>query len=257
MSFVLGKSAQIPNSYSPQILCPVERSLGRKSLKRAEFLGVDYWNCFELAWLDVSGSARQAVLTFEVSSSSPAIIESKSLKLYLAGFTFEKSNQDKLIETIADDLARCVGEPLLALKLIDLDSPALIPTTVVGRSLEDSSRSFSIQDRAQDQVQLLHWHGYRSLCPITAQPDWATILIMHRGGQFVYRELLQDLNQQRDLQAFHEACCEKLLEDIHEKFSPAQLAVLCCFTRRGGIDINPMRTTHKDFIIPYRRLLRQ
>lgn len=257
MNFVLGKSAAIPKSYAPQILCPVERALGRKDLGAAKFYGVDHWNCYELAWLNPNGEVRQAVLTFQVSSNSKAIIESKSLKLYLASFTFEKLDQDKLVETIAHDLANCVGQSLLSLNLTDLDSSTLNPNTAPGRSLEESARSFALQDRGQDQVHLVHWHGYRSLCPITSQPDWATVLIMHQGGEINYSALLQDLNEKRDLQAFHEACCEKLLEDLLLKFSPKRLALLCCFTRRGGIDINPMRTTHQDFIIPYKRLLRQ
>ena len=52
----------------------------------------------------------------------------------------------------------------------------------------------------------------------------------------------------RTVSHFHEEICEMIFAHLTERFEPEQLMVSCLYTRRGGIDINPIRATHKMLI---------
>ena len=88
---------------------------------------------------------------------------------------------------------------------------------------------------------------FRSLCPVTGQPDWATIRINYSGKHINYRKLLKYLLSYRNMQAFHEECVEKIFVDITEFCKPDHLTVTANYMRRGGIELNPLRSSIKEF----------
>ena len=265
----LGKSSATPLVYSPDLLFPVSRSLSRQERfgeAPLPFVGRDIWNCYEFSWCDTSGRPHSGVLRLEFPSSSESIVESKSLKLYLAGFTFEQiGSREDLLATIRSDLARCTGTPSVEAHLLSPDDPHLIPTIPPGRGIDGAPLSTSPQcysprllSSGDERCSEIVWsHLFRSLCPVTSQPDWATVIVRYDGGRIEDTSLLSYLISLRSHQGFHEACCELLFGDIWERCRPEQLSVLCCFTRRGGIDINPVRSSSLAYALPYNRLLRQ
>ena len=87
-----------------------------------------------------------------------------------------------------------------------------------------------------------HTNLFRSLCPVTAQPDHATMFIEYEGKEISYESLLSYLISLRNHQGFHEQCVELIYSDIMTMLKPKKLCVHASFTRRGGIDINPFRT---------------
>ena len=82
----------------------------------------------------------------------------------------------------------------------------------------------------------------RTLCPVTGQPDHASIQIHYQGVQVNHQELFAYLMSLRLHRGFHEQCVELIYNDLKSRLKLDKLEVLACFTRRGGIDINPLRT---------------
>ena len=83
---ILGQVTEYPTTYSPDILYPIPRALGRSKLSLAPAqlsLGVDWWHCFEVSWLNPQGISQVAMMRLTIPANSAFIVESKSLKLYL------------------------------------------------------------------------------------------------------------------------------------------------------------------------------
>ena len=109
----LGRSTPLPERYDPSLLFPVERAGARAAAGIAAplpFSGHDAWTAWELAWLDASGRPQAAVGRFEVPAASPRIVESKSVKLYLASLNHERiESREVCAATIARDLSQATG----------------------------------------------------------------------------------------------------------------------------------------------------
>ena len=102
----------------------------------------------------------------------------------------------------------------------------------------------------------LHSHVFRSLCPLTGQPDWASVMVQYVGRPIVRVSLLKYLVSFRNHAAFHEVTVEQIFLDLKKYCGCEQLSVHGCFLRRGGIDINPFRSDTEEFS-PLMRLPRQ
>src|ERR1700694_1093687 len=82
----LGKATDYPDRYDASLLFAVSRAPQRAVLGiegHLPFSGWDVWNAYEITWLDLQGRPRLAMGEFRVRAESPAMVESKSLKLYL------------------------------------------------------------------------------------------------------------------------------------------------------------------------------
>src|SRR5690606_38916128 len=95
-----------PDSYSPGLLEALPR---RRQASPAKY-GEDIWNQYELSWLDDAGYPCVGVLECRLPCDSPALIESKSMKLY-----FNSLNQTRfassalMLERVRRDLSACAG----------------------------------------------------------------------------------------------------------------------------------------------------
>ena len=229
------------------------------------FVGEDLWNCYELSWLTERGVPAVGTLQIRVPSTTPATVESKSLKLYLNAFsqtTFPKGAD--ILALIQEDLSGLCG----AAADVSLAEPniALPPACPPGQSLdlervaiETYERDAAILDRAcgiRVVEETLHTNLFASLCPVTGWPDWASVLVTYRGPQIDRRRLLQYLVSYRRHRAFHETVVEQVFVDIKARCACERLTVYGRFLRRGGIDINPFRSTHLSEA-PQIRLARQ
>ena len=105
--------------------------------------------------------------------------------------------------------------------------------------------------------EILYSDLLKSNCLVTGQPDWGSVKIEYTGNKMDHESLLKYIVSFRDHQEFHEQCIERIFMDIMLQCKPQTLSVHACYTRRGGLDINPFRTTEKGRFKPSLRLRRQ
>lgn len=82
---------------------------------------------------------------------------------------------------------------------------------------------------------------FTSLCPITGQPDFATIYISYIPGEKMVesKSLKLYLFSFRNHGDFHEDCINVIMKDLIKLMDPKYIEVLGKFTPRGGISIDP------------------
>jgi 7-cyano-7-deazaguanine reductase len=265
---LLGRHTPILQEYAPHILRAIPRATARHLIGIGTVLpchGADLWHAYEMSWLDKDGKPVVRVGRFTIPASSPNIVESKSFKLYLNSLNGTRFvTPETARATIIKDISSVAGEAI-DLQLLLVGDPSLVGTPLVGECLDDEPvESWSGEPQAEQlQVQpgfmveeVLYSHLMRSLCPVTAQPDWATVWLHYRGAAIEHSSLLQYIIAYREHQEFHEQCVERMFRDITQRCAPQFLHLQAFYTRRGGLDINPFRSTDVD-ARPLPRLNRQ
>ena len=267
----LGKSSDYVATYSPHLLFPIPRApkwaeLGLTA-ETLPYQGVDLWNCYELSWLLPSGKPVVAIGEFEIPADSPSIIESKSFKLYLNSLNqsvFE--SREALAEVMSSDLSAAAGKPV-KVRLRTLDEVAAEGVaTLPGRCVDDLGVTIEHYDHPQPGLlacdaghmveESLHSHLLKSNCPVTGQPDWGSVVVEYRGAALQAESLLAYLVSFRQHADFHEQCVERIFLDLQRLLQPEKLTVYARYVRRGGLDINPYRSTGA-MVVDNRRLVRQ
>jgi len=267
----LGKSSDYVATYSPHLLFPIPRApkwaeLGLTA-ETLPYQGVDLWNCYELSWLLPSGKPVVAIGEFEIPADSPSIIESKSFKLYLNSLNqsvFE--SREALAEVMSSDLSAAAGKPV-KVRLRTLDEVAAEGVaTLPGRCVDDLDVTIEHYDHPQPGLlacdaghmveESLHSHLIKSNCPVTGQPDWGSVVVEYRGAALQAESLLAYLVSFRQHADFHEQCVERIFLDLQRLLQPEKLTVYARYVRRGGLDINPYRSTGA-MVVDNRRLVRQ
>jgi 7-cyano-7-deazaguanine reductase len=248
----LGKATAYPDRYDVTLLFPIERRLHRQRLGVADaqpFSGVDIWTAYEITWLDRRGKPAVAIGEIRIGAESPAIVESKSLKLYLGSFAQERIDSiDELAHRIEQDLSKACAAPVdvallaspAALRIAELPGESIDDRNVSGDALEPDATLLKLGTGFVEES--LRTALFRSICPVTAQPDYADLLVRYRGPRIDRTALLKYFISYRKLGEFHEICIERMFIDIGLRCRPEQLTVYGRFLRRGGIDINPFRT---------------
>ena len=275
---LLGGETTYVNQYDPSQLLPIDRGEGRSELgiqSSLPFQGVDLWNAYEFTYLDDYGLPHQLVLRIRVPVNSPTIIESKSMKLYLGSFAASRhEDQETVLETIHTDLTNALGLADGMSERVDdglsiavLDETALqiheAPSDWIDLDQEKPDKLPSEYDTSmlrlmsnQHEAAEFYTNSFRSLCPVTGQPDYARIVVGYEGGQLDRVALLQYLLSYREHGDFAEQVAERVFMDLYRALSPQSLWVRAEFTRRGGIDINTLRFDGCE-PAPYRRHARQ
>lgn len=266
----LGRSSEYVDTYTPALLCPVPRWDAREDLElemeKAPFNGVDVWTAYELSWLDQRGKPVVAMAEIRVPCHTRHLIESKSLKLYLNSFANSRiDDRRKLVQILEDDLSQCAGGPV-EVHIQDLQEAEREPwldihgTNVDNIDLDVDSYDYDPQllmtEQGPVRNETLFSHLLRSRCPVTGQPDWATVLIRYSGEPISHASFLRYVISLRNHQGFHEQIIERIWLDVMRQCKPAHLTVYGRFTRRGGIDINPFRSNFEDLPVA-RRTVRQ
>lgn len=253
----LGRDSAYPTTVDHAVLFAVPRTEARKAIglgaAALPFTGVDVWNAWEFSWLDVRGLPRVAVLRMTVPCTSPSIVESKSLKLYLGGYAMTPfTGPDAVRARVEREVSACV-DAKVAVTLLDaqdLERAGVHPLR--GESLDDQRieadgygppRPELLVARGVVVDETLSTRLFRSLCPVTGQPDWASVVLRYRGRAIEHAGLLRYLVSYRQHPDFHEACVERIFGDVMARCAPRGLSVYARFMRRGGIDINPWRAT--------------
>lgn len=267
----LGKPSEYAEGYDASRLFPIARAPQRMTLDgwgTTPMYGVDLWNAYELSWLRPGGMPAVAVAELRVPAESPCIVESKSLKLYLNGFAQTTvSSSAKLAELLEADLGAAAGAPVS----VRLREPvALVGQRLAaweGESLD--ALDMAIEPADEPSPELLKYASrrlvdrclvsdlLRSRCPVTGQPDWASVQIRYHGVEWDAASVLRYLLSFRTHAEFHEHCVERIFHDLHARLRPERLSVYARYTRRGGIDINPFRSSEPGQIVENPRLPRQ
>lgn len=266
----LGQHTEYASLYSPHLLFPIAREESRKLLNTSvRFFGVDIWTGYELSWLDPQGKPVVAVAEFFIPCNSEFMIESKSFKLYLNSLNQTRYQSVAEVEALlVRDLSAVVGA-LVRVELYALSSmppshllQTVIPTAIL---IDELPVTVDIYHPAPDLLaikseqvnEVLISHLLKTNCPVTGQPDWASIIVSYSGEKIVHESLLRYIISFREHQDFHEHCVERIFSDITARCKPAHLTVYARYTRRGGLDINPFRSSDSEQQPVLMRLIRQ
>ena len=269
----LGKTTEYVSNYTPSLLQAVPRSVNRSEIGVGEILpfsGCDVWNGYELSWLNSKGKPVVALLRCTIPCESPNLIESKSFKLYLNSFNQTRFDNLQQVETsLRKDLSTTAQREVN----VELFSPQqwakYAATSLPGRCIDELdiemnsytinpsflSHKSEVQEPATREV--LHSHLLKSNCLITNQPDWASIIIDYQGSPICHESLLKYLVSFRMHNEFHEQCVERIFTDLMAAFDCKKLTVQALYTRRGGLDINPFRSSQAGVMPPLLRVNRQ
>jgi 7-cyano-7-deazaguanine reductase len=273
----LGKASSYADQYDASLLFPIPRAEKRLELGIAgapPFLGADLWTAFELSWLNARGKPQVALAHFTVPCETPNIVESKSFKLYLNSFNNTRFAEAAEVQArLRADISEAawrgapqtsqVGVKLLLPDMFDrepvheLDGLNLDRLDVECTRYTPAPELLTAALGEQPVREVLTSNLLKSNCPVTGQPDWGSVQISYSGPQIDQEGLLQYLVSFRKHNEFHEQCVERIFMDLWTRCKPAKLSVYARYTRRGGLDINPFRTSHPQGLPANIRTARQ
>ena len=277
----LGKATPYVDQYDASLLFPIARADKRAEIgiqSAAPFFGADMWTAFELSWLNLRGKPQIAIAHFTVPCETHNIIESKSFKLYLNSFNNTKfASSDDVKTRLRADVSEAVWRNAIAPD----SAPPTIGVTLISADLFDREPVHELDGLSLDRLdidctrytpapdlltatpneapvsEVFTSNLLKSNCLVTGQPDWGSIQISYTGDQIEQGGLLQYLVSFRNHNEFHEQCVERIFMDIWTRCKPMKLAVYARYTRRGGLDINPYRTSYPAALPKNIRMARQ
>jgi 7-cyano-7-deazaguanine reductase len=275
----LGKTTGYPDQYDPGLLFPLARLPKRQEIglgASLPFMGADLWTAYELSWLNQRGKPQVALMQLVVPCETPNIIESKSLKLYLGSFSASRfADAAQVQERLQADLSQAlwgsegdrrptpVGMRLIEPESFDqqaigeLDGLNLDRLDIECEHYTPAPQLLTAAFDEQPVSEVLTSRLLKSNCLVTGQPDWGSVQISYSGPQIDQGGLLQYLVSFRNHHEFHEQCVERIFMDVWSRCKPSRLAVYARYTRRGGLDINPFRTSFPQPLPPQLRTARQ
>ncbi len=253
----LGKKSTYISTYTPSLLFPLPRKSKRDEIGitgALPFYGSDFWRGFEISWLNPKGKPEVAIGEFKFPCESPFLIESKSFKLYLNSFNQSKfESVGHVLSLMREDLSQGAGVPvgvaLFSLSLASTEIPALPGINLDQLDVECDQYQPDpslLKVNGVRTTETLHTHLLKSNCLVTGQPDWGSLQITYTGKQIDHEGLLKYVVSLRDHNEFHEQCVERIFMDIQRQCEPEALTVFARYTRRGGLDISPYRTSVQD-----------
>lgn len=264
----LGKKIKYIDTYTPSLLFSIPRKVKRDAIGVSEpllFMGRDIWNAYELSWLNEKGKPQVAFGEFNIPATSQNLIESKSLKLYLNSFNQSVfRSMEEVVEILAKDLSAAVEAtvdvrvfPLHSCEgaqLCSFDGVCLDGLDIAIDTYQPHPYYLVVEDEVVSET--LYSNLLKSNCLVTGQPDWGSVQIQYHGKRINHEGLLKYIISLRQHDEFHEQCVERIFMDILRCCTPNKLTVYARYVRRGGLDINPIRTT-ESFSITNQRLFRQ
>ncbi len=260
-------------TYDPELLVAIPRHYNRETYKIDQdclpFFGGDVWNAYEVSAITTKGRPVNGMMKIYYECDSPFHVESKSIKLYLNSFNMTplgdtaKECKSIIENMVAEDLTHALKTPVSVNfhtndfdneinfgdgyddleGIIDLDK-------VEFNTYHSDASQLKIGTVNEEALELkIHSDLLRSNCRVTNQPDWGDVYI-HLVGKNMpdLPSLARYIVSHRQVSHFHEEICEMVFVHLMEAYNPDKLMVTCLYTRRGGLDINPIRATHADMI---------
>jgi 7-cyano-7-deazaguanine reductase len=263
----LGQKSAYIDHYDASLLFPIPRSIKRDELGLTQalpFYGVDLWNAYEISWLNPKGKPVVALAEIIFPADSDNLIESKSLKLYFNSFNQTRFDNNTVVKsTIEKDLSHAANAAVFVnlfsveekITLGNLEGICLDELDITIDAYSPNPALLSTENKQVTET--LHSHLLKSNCLVTFQPDWGSVQLHYTGKKINHANLLKYLISFRQHNEFHEQCVERIFMDILTQCQPTELTVFARYTRRGGLDINPYRSTQKGCSMPKIRLSRQ
>ena len=259
----LGKASAYADQYDATLLFPIPRAQKRAELGitgDAPFFGADLWTAYEVSWLNARGKPQVALAHITVPCESPNIVESKSFKLYLNSFNNSRfTSTEEVRDAIRADVSeavwrgsnqpRTIGLKLVLAEAFEQERMGELEGVLLDRlDIECDQYTPAPELLKADHGQIpvsedLVSHLLKSNCLVTGQPDWGSVQISYSGPQIDQEGLLKYIISFRNHNEFHEQCVERIFMDIWARCKPIKLSVYARYTRRGGLDINPLRTS--------------
>ncbi|SFD35538.1 NADPH-dependent 7-cyano-7-deazaguanine reductase QueF [Paracidovorax konjaci] len=273
----LGRASAYADQYDASLLYPLPRQPKRDEIGvtgAPPFFGADLWTAFELSWLNLRGKPQVAIAHVTVPCETPNIVESKSFKLYLNSFNNTRfadaaEVQARIRADVSEaawrgaDRPSTVGVKLVLPEMFDREPVHELDGLLLDRLDVECDRYTPAPELLQASqgeapvTETLTSHLLKSNCLVTGQPDWGSVRIQYSGAQIDQAGLLQYLVSFRNHNEFHEQCVERIFMDVWTRCRPIKLSVYARYTRRGGLDINPLRTSHPQALPPNTRTARQ
>lgn len=251
----LGQKTEYHDKYNAALLYAVPRALNREHIGVAStqpFFGYDIWNAYEVSWLNPKSKPQVALAEFVFPCDSECLVESKSFKLYLNSFNntvFQSS--DEVIACLKKDLSALCGatvqvklvtvSELNGMRLASFDGVCLDDLDINCEFSKVAPECLHVEDHVVSEA--VYSDLLKSNCLVTGQPDWGSVQIQYEGQQINHETLLQYIVSFRNHNEFHEHCVERIFTDILNICKPKKLTVYARYTRRGGLDINPFRSS--------------
>ena len=274
---LLGKVVGYADQYDASLLYPLARAAQRTEIGitgQPVFLGADVWTAYELSWLNLRGKPQVAMGRLIVPCESTHLVESKSLKLYLNSFNNTRfASMDEVKKTMQQDLSAAVwhggamqaavgvqlltSEQFSAEKIHEMDGVNLDRLDMDCSVYQPAPELLNAALEEKPVTETLTSHLLKSNCLVTGQPDWGSVSISYSGPQIDQAGLLQYIVSFRNHNEFHEHCVERMYMDIMARCKPNKLSVQARYTRRGGVDINPWRSSHPQAMPVQIRTARQ
>ena len=274
---LLGKPTPYVDQHDASLLFPLSRGPKRAELGLTgsmPFFGADLWTAFELSWLTPRGKPQVAIAHVTVPCETPNIVESKSFKLYLNSFSNSRfASADEVRDRIRADVSEAAwrgapGQSSVGVKLLlpdqfdrepvhELDGLSLDRLDIECTDYQPRPDLLTAAFDAKPVEEALTSNLLKSNCLVTGQPDWGGVQIRYAGPQIDQGGLLRYLVSFRNHNEFHEQCVERIFMDVWRQCKPIKLTVYARYTRRGGLDINPFRTSHPSGLPANVRTARQ
>ena len=260
----LGKSSSYIDQYDAALLFPIARRSKRDEIGLTgtlPFFGADLWTAYELSWLNPRGKPQLALARITVPAESTHIVESKSVKLYLNSFNNSVFADASAVQTrLREDLSAAIWQDGAVMSSVgvqlvlpqdfdkepvhELDGLNLDRLDLECSHYQPAPELLTAQFNQAPVTETLTSQLLKSNCLVTGQPDWGSVRISYTGPQIDQAGLLQYIVSFRNHNEFHEQCVERIFMDIWRACKPSKLEVYARYTRRGGVDINPWRTSH-------------
>ncbi|WP_311223536.1 MULTISPECIES: NADPH-dependent 7-cyano-7-deazaguanine reductase QueF [unclassified Acidovorax] len=276
----LGKASAYVDQYDASLLFPIPRAPKRAEIgldgTQTPFFGADLWTAFELSWLNARGKPQVALAHITVPCETPNIIESKSFKLYLNSFNNTRFAEAAEVQArLRADLSEAawrgaasgstIGVKLLQPETFERERVQELEGLLLDRLDVECTHytpapellTLTATQGEAPVTESLVSHLLKSNCLVTGQPDWGSVQIRYTGAQIDQAGLLQYLVSFRNHNEFHEQCVERIFMDVWQRCRPLKLSVYARYTRRGGLDINPLRTSHPQALPANVRTARQ
>lgn len=266
----LGQQTEYVSEYDAGLLYPIARvdkwsEMGIAS-ERLPFYGEDIWNAYELSWLNHKGKPIVAIAEFRLPCDSPNIIESKSFKLYLNSLNQMRYGSVEEVRSLLEkDLSSAAGADVTVI-IRDVESMASLVVLTPDYCIDEldvdiehyhpNANLLTVDHSAGKVEERLVSHLLKSNCPVTSQPDWGSVFIEYKGAKIDHESLLKYVISFREHTDFHEQCVERIFIDIMRQCQPDSLVVYARYVRRGGLDINPYRSS-EPLVLSNDRLTRQ
>ena len=260
------------DTYDPSLLVPIPRKLNREAYgiddNNLPFKGYDVWNAYEVSAITEKGLPVSGMLKIICPANTEFHVESKSIKLYLNSFNMTpiggntKECIDIIEARVSRDLTELLGGPCSArMYLSELGATygfrgyaklgAICDLDEIEFKSYKSDASQLEVDKSDKEDNEIMWQSdlLRSNCRVTNQPDWGDVFVRMKGNKLPTPEsLAKYIVSHRQVSHFHEEICEMIYTHLSEAFEPEELMVACLYTRRGGIDINPIRASRLSLV---------